>query len=93
MKIIRNFTSITRKVQILWGADVSKPSLTPNNFSLHNIYYEKLHIIEEYTYDSETKYINDPRNHIRISRVIYIYFVKAFISATIVSTGTSVAPL
>ncbi len=39
----------------LWVVDVSKPSSTPNNFSLHNINYRKLCFIEKYTNNSETK--------------------------------------
>lgn len=39
----------------LWVVDESKPSSTPNNFSLHNINYRKLCFIEKYTNNSETK--------------------------------------
>ncbi len=35
--------------------DVFKHSSTPNNLSLHNINYRKLHFIVKYTYDSETE--------------------------------------
>lgn len=55
MKIIRNFRITSRKVQILWIVDVSKPSSSPNNFSLHNINYRKLCFIEKYTNNSETE--------------------------------------
>lgn len=55
MIIIRNLRMTSRKVQILWGVDVSKPSSTPNNFSLHNINYRKLRFIEKYTNNSETE--------------------------------------
>lgn len=55
MKIIRNLRITSRKVQILWVVDVSKPSSTPNNFSLHNINYRKLCINEKYTDNIETK--------------------------------------
>lgn len=55
MKIIRNLKITSRKVQILWVVDVSKPSSTPNNFSLHNINYRKLCFNEKYTNSSETK--------------------------------------
>jgi len=55
MKIIRNLRITSRKVQILWVVDVSKPSSSPKNFSLHNINYRKLHINEKYTNNSEIK--------------------------------------
>lgn len=55
MKIIRNFKIVSRKVQILWVVDVSKPSSTQNNFSLHNINYRKLCFSEKYTNNTETK--------------------------------------
>lgn len=55
MKIIKNLAVTTRKVQILWGVGGFKPSLTPNNFSLHNINYRKLCFIEKYTNNSEIK--------------------------------------
>lgn len=60
----------SRKVQILWVVDVSKPSSTPNNFSLHNINYRKLCFIEKYTNNSETKWMyickrSDSFGHLR----------------------------
>lgn len=45
------------QVQILWVVDESRPSSTPNNFSLHNINYRKLRFNEKYTNNSETKWI------------------------------------
>lgn len=42
-------------IQQQTGVDVSKPSSTPNNFSLHNINYRKLCISKKYTINNETK--------------------------------------